>query len=92
MLCQAWIADCNPGVCRRLQPPAIIPPTAQPRNQSSRSVLNGNGNENTFQKLYARLPEAELYRSDAYGVYQIWLPPGNHTVGKGGTVNWNEGT
>ena len=30
-------------------------------------------------------------RSDAYEVYQSWLPPGNHVVGKGGAVNWNEG-
>ena len=47
--------------------------------------------ENTFQKLYARRTEAELHRNDAYGVYQSWLPPGNHLVGKGGAVNWNEG-
>ena len=30
-------------------------------------------------------------RSDAYGVYQSWLPPRRHMVGKGGAVNWNEG-
>ena len=42
-------------------------------------------------KLYARLPEADLYRSDAYGVYQSWLPSDHHMVGKGGAVNWNEG-
>ena len=40
----------------------------------------GHRSENTFQELYARLPEAELYRSDAYGVYQSWLPPGGHVV------------
>ena len=41
--------------------------------------------------MYARRPEAELYRNDAYGVYQSWLPPSQHMVGKGGAVNWNEG-
>lgn len=51
----------------------------------------GDRSENTFQQLYARLPEADLYRSDAYGVYQSWLPPDQHVVGKGGAVNWNEG-
>ena len=30
-------------------------------------------------------------RSAAYAVYGSWLPPGNHVVGKGGAVNWNEG-
>ena len=35
--------------------------------------------ENTFQRLYARLPEAELYQS--------WLPPSCHGVGKGDAVN-----
>ena len=51
----------------------------------------GDRSENTFQQLYARLPEAELYRTDAYAVYGSWLPPGRHVVGKGGAVNWNEG-
>lgn len=37
------------------------------------------------------LPEAELYRSDAYAVYRAWLPPDCHQLGKGGPVNWNEG-
>ena len=43
----------------------------------------GDRSENTFQKLYARLPDADLHRSDAYGVYQSWLPPDRHVVGKG---------
>ena len=51
----------------------------------------GDRSENTFQKLYARLPDAELHRSDAYRVYQSWLPPIQYMVGKGGVVNWNEG-
>ena len=51
----------------------------------------GDRSANTFQRLYARRPEAELHRSDAYRVYQSWLPPSQHMVGKGGAVNWNEG-
>ena len=41
-------------------------------------------------RLYERLPEAKLYRTDGYRVYG-WLPPDRHQVGKGGAVNWNEG-
>ena len=44
----------------------------------------GDRSENTFQQLYARLPEAELYRSDAYAVYQSWLPPGPPCGGQRG--------
>ena len=44
-----------------------------------------------FLRLYERLPEAGLYRSDAYGVRQGWFPPRRHVVGKGSAVNWNEG-
>jgi len=51
----------------------------------------GDRSEATFLRLYERLPEAERYYSDAYGVYQSWLPPGRHAVGKGGMVNRNEG-
>ena len=51
----------------------------------------GDRSEKPFLRLYARLPEAELYRSDAYAVYLGWLPPDRHVVGKGGAVNWNEG-
>ena len=41
-------------------------------------------------RLYERLPEAALYRTDGYRVYG-WLPADRHEVGKGGEVNWNEG-
>ena len=50
----------------------------------------GDRSEQTFLRLYERLPEAELYRTDAYRVYG-WLPSDRHHVGKGGAVNWNEG-
>ena len=50
----------------------------------------GNRSEAPFLRLYQRLPEAKLYRSDAYPVYR-WFPPGRHAVGKGGAVNRNEG-
>ena len=45
--------------------------------------------EAAFDQLYSRLPAAELYRTDAYGVYGL-LPADRHMVGKGGAVNWNE--
>ena len=51
----------------------------------------GDRSEGPFLRLYERLPEAELYRSDAYQVYLGWFPPERHVVGKGGAVNWNEG-
>ena len=51
----------------------------------------GDRSEGPFLRLYERLPEAGLYRSDAYPVYAGWLPPGRHAVGKSGAVNWNEG-
>lgn len=50
----------------------------------------GDRSEETFLRLYGRLPEAKLYRSDAYQVYG-WLPADRHEVGKGGAVNRNEG-
>lgn len=50
----------------------------------------GDRSEKPLLRLYERLPEAGLYRSDAYSVYQ-WLPQDRHVVGKGGAVNWNEG-
>ena len=43
----------------------------------------GDRSEETFLRLYERLPEAGLYRSGAYPVYQ-WLPPERHVIGKGG--------
>ena len=51
----------------------------------------GDRSEAPFLRLYERLPEAGLYRSDAYAVYQGWLPPERHVIGKGSAVNWNEG-
>ena len=51
----------------------------------------GDRSEAPLLRLYARLPEAEQYRSAAYAVYGSWLPPDSHVVGKGGAVNWNEG-
>ena len=50
----------------------------------------GGRDEGAFLRLYERLPDAGLYRSDAYRVYQ-WFPQDRHVVGKGGAVNWNEG-
>ena len=49
----------------------------------------GDRSEATFLRLYARLPEAGLYRSDAYSVYAGWFPPDRHlqsvrTTEKGG--------
>ena len=51
----------------------------------------GDRGETPLLRLYARLPEAEQYRSAAYAVYGSWLPPDRHVVEKGGAVNWNEG-
>ena len=48
----------------------------------------GDRSEGPFLRLYERLPEAGLYRSDAYAVYQGWLPPERHAVEKGSAVNW----
>ena len=45
----------------------------------------------SFLRLHEGLPEAGLYRSDAYAVYLEWFPPNRHAMGKGGEVNWNEG-
>ena len=50
----------------------------------------GDRSEETFLRLYERLPEAEVYRSDEYKVYG-WLPVNRHRVGKGSEVNRNEG-
>ncbi len=51
----------------------------------------GDRSEGPFLRLYERLPEAGLYRSDAYQVYLGWFPPQRHVAGKGSAVNWNEG-
>ena len=45
----------------------------------------GDRSEEPFLWLYERLPEAGLYRSDAYPVYQ-WFPQDKHKVGKGKLV------
>ena len=50
----------------------------------------GDGSEETFPQLLARLPEAERHPSDAYGMYGF-LPRDRHIVGKGSEVNRNEG-
>ena len=42
-------------------------------------------------RLYRRLPDAALYRSDDYSVYASCLPPERHVAKKGGAVNRNEG-
>ena len=49
----------------------------------------GDRGEETFLRLYKRLPDAKKYRSDDYNVYK-WLPSRRHKVGKGGEVNRNE--
>ena len=41
-------------------------------------------------RLPERLPDAECYETDAYGVYGA-LPVNKPVVGKYGAVNWNEG-
>ena len=43
-----------------------------------------------FSRLFDRLPGADRYETDAYGVYE-WLPRDRHVIGKGGAVNRNEG-
>ena len=55
----------------------------------------GDRSETAFLKLYERLPEADLCRSDHYSsghysVYQ-WLPANRCQAGKDGAVNRNEG-
>ena len=50
----------------------------------------GGRDEDAFLRLYERLPDAGLYRSDDYRVYQ-WFTQDRHVVGKGGAVNRNEG-
>ena len=50
----------------------------------------GRRDEQTFLRLYERLPDAKKYRSDDYNVYK-WLPSDRHMVGKGSEVNRNEG-
>ena len=51
----------------------------------------GDRSENTFERLYARLPEAQQYCSARDAVYAAWFPTDCHKIGRGGSVNWNEG-
>ena len=51
----------------------------------------GDRSGETFLRLYERLPEAERYYSDDYGVYGSWLPAERHIVSKGKLANRNEG-
>lgn len=53
---------------------------------AARPPLTGS----TADRLYRRLPEEELYRTDAYGAYGL-LPADRHIAGKGGAVNRTEG-
>ena len=50
----------------------------------------GDRSAETLARLYARLPAAGLYRTDAYGVCGLLLVD-RRVVGQGGAVNWCEG-
>ncbi len=50
----------------------------------------GDRSEAPSLRLYERLPDAVLYRSDAYPVYRAWPPPERHTAGRDRPVNRNE--
>ena len=50
----------------------------------------GDRSESTFMLLLERLPDAARYSSDAYGAYGC-LPANKRKIGKGGTMNRNEG-
>ena len=56
----------------------------------SRDFVVGDRSESTLLKLLKRLPAAEAYYTDHYGVYK-WFQRSAHVVGKGGKVNRNEG-
>ena len=47
----------------------------------------GDRSGETFLRRYERLPEAERYNSDDYGVYGSWLPAERRTAGKGKLAN-----
>ena len=64
---------------------------AEPDGRRGADFEVGGRSANTFQQLYARRPEAELYRNGAYMVYQGGLPPGSYVVEQGDAGNWNEG-
>ena len=46
----------------------------------------GDRDVSAFSRLLDRLPGADRYETDAYGVYE-WLPRDRHAIGKGGAVN-----
>ena len=50
----------------------------------------GSRDDATFMRLLERLPDAERYETDSYGVYRA-LPVNKHVVGKYGAVDWNDG-
>ena len=50
----------------------------------------GDRRENTFLRLYDRLPDAAVYCSDRYAVCRRFQQD-RHRAGKGGAVNWNVG-
>ena len=50
----------------------------------------GGRDEATLMRLLERLPDAERYETDAYGVYGALLV-NKHVVGKYGAVNWRDG-
>ena len=50
----------------------------------------GDRSEETFLKLYNRLPEAARHVSNGYVVYDL-LPANRHVIGKGLEANRNEG-
>ena len=54
---------------------------AEPDGRRGADFEVGGRSANTFQQLYARRPEAELYRNGAYMVYQGGLTPGSYVVG-----------
>ncbi len=56
----------------------------------SRDFVVGDRSESTLLKLLKRLPAAETYYTDHYGVYK-WFQRSAHVVGKGEKVNRNEG-
>ena len=82
---QARRGDQRPDLCLGT---AVV---AEPDGRRGADFEVVDRSANTFQKLYARRPEADLYRSDAYAVYGSWPPPGRYVAGKSGAMNWNEG-
>ena len=62
----------------------------RPDGQRRVDFTVGDRSAETFLKLDAGLPEAELYCSDGYKAYD-WRPADRHAVGQGGAVNWREG-